>query len=124
MDIQIKRAYEPAAADDGQRILVDRLWPRGISKEHAHLDLWAKEISPSTELREAFHHDPGRLADFVRAYHAELDANPSAVAQLTALARKGRLTLIYGAKDEVDNNAAVLRDYLLAHHHRAAPPTP
>ncbi len=115
MDIRIKRAYTAPAADDGQRILVDRLWPRGISKENAHLDLWLKDISPSTELRQTFHHDPNRFDEFVEAYRAELAANPQAVAQLRALAARGRVTLIYGAKDEVDNNAVVLRDYLLAH---------
>lgn len=114
MDIQIKRAYEAPATDDGQRVLVDRLWPRGVSREHAHLELWLKEIAPTTELRERFHHDPDHFREFVRAYHAELAANPQAVAQVRELARHGRVTLIYGARDEIQNNAAVLRDYLLA----------
>lgn len=115
MDIQIKRAYEAAAASDGKRVLVDRLWPRGVSKLEAQLSLWAKEVSPSNALRETFHHDPSRFADFVRAYHAELAANPQALAPLRELAHHGRLTLVYASRDPAHNNAVVLRDFLLAH---------
>lgn len=114
MQIQVKRVYEPAAAADGQRVLVDRLWPRGISHERLAGE-WLKEVAPSTELREWFDHRPERWAGFVTRYRAELEANPAPVEQLRALARQGPLTLVYGARDEQRNEAAVLRDYLLGH---------
>lgn len=108
----IKRIYEPAAASDGFRVLVDRLWPRGISKQKADLGLWLKEIAPSTDLRTWWDHDPARLDEFATRYRAELDQNP-AVAELTAvLEAHPVVTLLYGARDPVLNQAAVLRDYL------------
>lgn len=110
--IRCKRAYEPAAAEDGQRVLVDRLWPRGIRKEALHLERWAKEASPSNELRQRFHHDPGLFEAFRTAYHAELNAHPEHWMGLLDLARKGTLTLLYGAKDEEHNNARVLAEFL------------
>lgn len=110
--VTIKRIYEPAASDDGARVLVDRVWPRGISKEKAALTLWLKEIAPSTGLRKWFGHDPARWAEFRRRYHAELDDNPEPVAQLKRLIRSGRVTLLFGAKDAQHNQAQALAEYL------------
>jgi uncharacterized protein YeaO (DUF488 family) len=112
MQIAIKRAYEPPAATDGFRILVDRLWPRGLSKESAHIDLWLKEISPSTELRRWFAHDPAKWAEFQRRYRAELKEKEQLLATIKSYARKTRVTLVYGAKDEQHNDAVVLLDQL------------
>ena len=111
-NIRLKRAYE-APSRDGPRILVDRLWPRGISKQKAALDQWMKEIAPSTELREWFGHDPARWAEFQKRYAAELRANRTSLAELRAIARRGKLTLIYAAQDEQHNHAVVLRHVLL-----------
>ena len=108
----LKRAYEAASTDDGQRVLVDRLWPRGVSKEKAAIDLWLKEIAPSTALRQWFGHDPKRWDEFRQRYRAELDANSEAVQQLRDVIRKGRTTLVYGARDEAHNDAVVLADYI------------
>lgn len=110
--IVLKRAYEPAAPEDGQRVLVDRLWPRGVSKERAAIDLWLKEIAPSTALRQWFGHEPDRWEEFQRRYHAELDANAEVVGQLRDVIRTGKTTLVYGAKDEAHNDAVVLAAYL------------
>jgi uncharacterized protein YeaO (DUF488 family) len=112
-NVRLKRAYEPPAADDGTRILVDRLWPRGVSKEHAALDQWMKDISPSTELRQWFGHDPARWVEFRRRYAEELHQNGELLSQLRSLARRGPVTLVYSAHDEVHNDAIVLRDLLL-----------
>lgn len=113
-DIQIKRVYEPASPEDGWRVLVDRLWPRGMTKQRAQADLWLKEAAPSTELRLWFGHDPAKWDEFMRRYHAELEAQPEAVAALLAAAARGRLTLLYSARDETRNQAVALREYLLA----------
>ena len=110
--VVLKRAYEPAAPDDGQRVLVDRLWPRGVSKEKAAIDLWLKEIAPSTALRQWFGHDPARWEEFQSRYRAELDANGEVVGQLRDVIRAGKTTLVYGARDEVHNDAVVLAAYL------------
>lgn len=112
MDIRVKRAYEKPAKSDGVRVLVDRLWPRGIRKDEAGLDAWMKEIAPSNELRKWFNHDPGRWEEFEARYHRELEEHADLVGRLAALARKGRLTLVYGARDEERNNAAALKTYL------------
>ena len=112
-NVRLKRAYEPKDAEDGTRILVDRLWPRGVSKEDAALDQWMKEISPSTELRKWFGHDPDRWEEFCRRYSAELHQNAALLGQLRSLARQGPLTLVYSAHDEVHNDAVVLRNVLL-----------
>ena len=112
-NVRLKRAYEPADAADGVRILVDRLWPRGVSKADARIDEWIRDVAPSTELRTWFGHDPARWAEFQRRYRAEIRANPDRLAQLRALARKGTMTLVYAARDEVHNDAVVLRDVLL-----------
>jgi uncharacterized protein YeaO (DUF488 family) len=110
--VLLKRAYEPAAPEDGQRVLVDRLWPRGVSKEKAAIDLWLKEIAPSTALRQWFNHDPALWEEFQRRYRAELDANGEVVGQLKDVIRAGKTTLVYGAKDEAHNDAVVLAEYL------------
>lgn len=111
-DIRLKRVYEPAAPEDGARVLVDRLWPRGLSAEKVQAALWLKEIAPSNELRKAYHHDPARWDEFKARYFAELDANPAPVQQLLALAAPGRLTLLFAARDVQHNQAVALRDYL------------
>ena len=111
--IRLKRAYEPPAESDGARVLVDRLWPRGVSKADAKLDLWLKEIAPSTELRKWFGHDPARWSEFQRRYADELKQRPDEIAELQRLAERGPVTLIYSAHDERHNDAVVLRDFLL-----------
>ena len=110
--IRIKRVYEPAEPEDGYRILVDRLWPRGIGKKEVRLDSWYRGVAPSRQLREWFNHDPARWTEFRRNYFAELDNNLAAWSSLTDLARNGNVTLLYGAKDQKHNNAEALRDYL------------
>ena len=110
--IAIKRAYESPGDDDGRRVLVDRLWPRGVAKHDARLTLWLKEVAPSSTLRRWFGHDPARWAEFVRRYRAELERNGEAVARLRGMAAAGKLTLIYGARDPVHNQAAALKGYL------------
>lgn len=111
--IQVKRIYEPATKSDGFRMLVDRLWPRGILKSNVILDLWLPEIGPSTTLRTWFRHDSDRWSEFQRRYHAELKKNIELVAELKGHAKKGTLTLLYSAKDEVHNQAIALRSFLL-----------
>lgn len=116
MDIVIKRVYEAPEAADGARVLVDRLWPRGISKERARLDEWLKDAAPSTALRTWFGHRMENFGEFSRLYRAELETDPvkqEAVRHLLALAQGGRLTLLYGAKSDTVNHAAVLREHLL-----------
>ncbi|TPI46371.1 DUF488 domain-containing protein [Mesorhizobium sp. B3-1-7] len=113
-DIAVKRVYEPPAKADGQRVLVDRIWPRGVSKKDAELTLWLKEIAPSDALRKWFGHEPERWAEFQKRYRAELDANGDAVAELRALLGRGKVTLLYGAHDEAHNNAVALAGYLEA----------
>jgi uncharacterized protein YeaO (DUF488 family) len=112
-DIRIKRIYETAAAADGLRLLVDRLWPRGISKARARLDGWPKQLAPSSALRAWFHHAPGRWAEFERRYRSELRPQAAALAQLRAQAGRQRVTLLYGARDARLNHAQVLRVVLL-----------
>jgi uncharacterized protein YeaO (DUF488 family) len=112
-NIRLKRAYEPVEAADGTRVLVDRLWPRGVSKPDAALDQWMKDIAPSTELRKWFGHDPIRWEEFCRRYREELHQNSELLGQLRSLARNGPITLVYSAHDEVHNDAIVLRDVLL-----------
>ncbi|MCC7350356.1 MAG: DUF488 domain-containing protein [Phycisphaerales bacterium] len=110
--IQLKRAYDQPASSDGQRILVERLWPRGVTKEKAALDLWLKEIAPSPGLRKWFGHDPARWDQFQHKYRQELKSHPDEVELLRRKARQGRVTLIYAAKDEQRNGALVLKEYL------------
>ncbi len=111
--VRLKRVYAPASADDGARVLVDRLWPRGVSKARAALRSWCKDVAPSTELREWFGHDPARWEGFCERYRAELKHNPEAVEALRTLARQGPVTLLFAARDETHNEAVVLRDVLL-----------
>lgn len=116
MSMAIKRVYEPALESDGRRVLVDRLWPRGISRENAQLDEWLKDAAPSPELRVWFGHKAENFERFSQLYRAELDNDPvkqSAVRQLLNMGMDDRVTLVYGAKSETNNHAAVLRDYLL-----------
>jgi uncharacterized protein YeaO (DUF488 family) len=111
--IRLKRAYEPPTAGDGTRILVDRLWPRGVKKAEAAIDMWAKDIAPSTELRQWFGHETDRWDEFRRRYVAELARKTGLINELRALARKGPITLVFGAHDETHNDAVVLRTVLL-----------
>lgn len=113
MDIQIKRIYEDAAKSDGFRILVDRIWPRGISKEDAQLDTWMQEIAPSTELRKWFDHKKERFPEFSEKYELELTQNSVLIKELRRTANEKRITLLYGAKDQKYNQAAVLKKFLL-----------
>ncbi len=110
----IKRVYAPATADDGLRVLVDRLWPRGIAKEKARIDLWLKDIAPSETLRRRFHGDPGKWREFVAAYDGELRREPAntAVASLREHLRSQPVTLLYAARDETHNNAVALKEWL------------
>jgi len=110
--IQIKRAYEPASETDGARILVERLWPRGIKKEALSLDTWVKEVAPSTELRKWFQHDPAKWREFRKRYSRELEENPEPWQQLLNRARRGRLTMVYSSYDEEHNNAVALKEFL------------
>ncbi|MCP3176211.1 DUF488 family protein [Desulfuromonas sp. KJ2020] len=113
MSVYLKRAYEPLQAQDGYRVLVDGLWPRGLSKDALQVQEWLKEIAPSRELRRWFGHDPDRWEEFRRRYFEELEAKGEALTELQERARQGTLTLVYAARDEEHNNAVALRDYLL-----------
>jgi uncharacterized protein YeaO (DUF488 family) len=110
--IQLKRVYEEPSEEDGQRVLVDRVWPRGIKKEKAALDLWLKEIAPSTALRKWFGHDPEKWSEFQRRYRAELDKMTDTLEPLKEAIRKGKVTLVYAAHDTEHNNAVALKAYL------------
>ena len=112
-NVRLKRAYERPSPRDGKRVLVDRLWPRGVRKEAAALDAWAKELAPSAALREWFGHDPRRWPEFQRRYAQELRGHPRPLAELRSLARRGPITLVYSAHDEAHNDAVVLRRVLL-----------
>ena len=112
MNISIKRVYEPPEKEDGVRILVDRLWPRGLTKEKASVDIWLKEIAPSTDLRKWFAHDHDKWTEFKTRYRAELKENNKQVALLKEEIKKGKVTLLYGAKDEECNEAVVLQEFL------------
>jgi uncharacterized protein YeaO (DUF488 family) len=112
MTIRVKRAYSPPNRNDGCRVLVDRLWPRGVGKEAARIDEWYKEIAPSAELRKWYGHAPERWPEFRRRYFAELSEKEERVAELLEKARSGALTLVFGAKDEEHNNAVALKEYL------------
>lgn len=112
--IHLARVYDRDATGSGARLLVDRLWPRGLSKDKLHLDEWIREAGPTTGLRKWFGHDPEKFAEFRKRFENELDANPEVVARLLAWCRKGPVTLLFAAHDEDHNNAVVLRDYLAA----------
>jgi uncharacterized protein YeaO (DUF488 family) len=112
MDVRLKRAYEPAASSDGYRVLIDRLWPRGVKREEAQLDEWARELAPSAELRRWFGHDPEKFVEFRRRYTDELAAQEQKLRQLRRRARERTLTLVYGARDTEHNDAVVLAEIL------------
>jgi uncharacterized protein YeaO (DUF488 family) len=112
MDVRMKRAYDEASPSDGYRVLVDRLWPRGVSKARARLDEWEKELAPSAELRTWFDHDPARFPEFRRRYVAELQHQRPRLAELRRRARTGTLTLVYAARDAEHNDAVVLADVI------------
>jgi uncharacterized protein YeaO (DUF488 family) len=112
LDLRLKRVYDPPEKEDGARVLVDRLWPRGLRKEKAALALWLKDVAPSAELRQWFGHDPVRFAEFSRRYRLELEANEAVLGRIDDLLKRGRVTLVYGAHDTVHNQAQVLLDYL------------
>ncbi|MEA3276841.1 MAG: DUF488 family protein [Pseudomonadota bacterium] len=119
MEIRTRRIYDPPTAQDGTRILVDGLWPRGISKQQARLDGWWRELAPGKELRQWFAHDPSRWEGFKERYFAELDAKHEALSALAETSRGGWLTLLFAARDPVHNNALALRKYLLRASKRA-----
>jgi uncharacterized protein YeaO (DUF488 family) len=110
--IDLKRIYEAPSAADGYRVLVDRVWPRGMTKEKADIDLWAKDVAPSTDLRKWFGHDPARWNEFQKKYREELEGNKPALKDLIAKAKGGQLTLLYGARDEKHNQAVVLHEFM------------
>jgi uncharacterized protein YeaO (DUF488 family) len=112
VDVRVKRAYEPPAASDGYRVLIDRIWPRGVTREEAHLDEWARELPPSNELRKWFGHDPDRFQEFRRRYSGELAERDGKLRELRRRARAGTLTLVYGARDTEHNDAVVLAEIL------------
>lgn len=112
MVVKIKRVYEVPDESDGKRILVDRLWPRGLTKEKAHVDLWLKDIAPTTTLRKWFNHDPEKWEEFKKRYFDELKNNEEPVSLLKNEIKKGSVTLIYGAKDEIHNEALVLKNMI------------
>ena len=112
MDIRLKRAYEPAVKDDGVRLLVERLWPRGLTKEKAAIDEWFKDISPSPALRKWYSHDPAKWKEFRRKYLHELRNSPEEVQRLRSRVKEAPVTFIYAAKDEQRNSAVVLKEYL------------
>lgn len=112
IDLRVKRAYEPAAPADGHRVLVDRVWPRGVSRERARIDEWARELAPSGELRRWFGHDPERFDEFRTRYRRQLSTQERELERLRARAASGRVTLVYGARDERRNNAVVLAELL------------
>ncbi len=112
MAIYTKRIYEHPANDDGYRVLVDQLWPRGLKKEDARIDRWVKEIAPTTELRKWYNHDPEKWTEFRRRYFEELDQHPETVNDLVELARKGKITFLFSSKETKLNNATALKEYI------------
>jgi uncharacterized protein YeaO (DUF488 family) len=112
MAVRVKRAYEAPSKADGYRVLVDGIWPRGVSKAALAADEWRRDLAPSTALRKWFAHDPAKWREFKRRYFRELDRRPDAVGRLAALAKRKRITLLFGAKDEECNNALALKEYL------------
>lgn len=119
-DIRLKRAYEPPAATDGTRVLIDRLWPRGVTKREAAIDQWLRDIAPSTELRRWFGHDADLWNEFQRRYRSEVKHNDEQLQELLRLTDKGTVTLVFGARDEEHNDAVVLKQILIEHSKRKA----
>lgn len=120
--VTLKRAYDPVAATDGKRLLVERLWPRGLSKDRLKLDGWIREVAPTTELRKWFGHDPTKWRQFRIRYFRELDSQPESWQSIVSLARRGTVTLVYSSHDEEHNNAVALREYLRLKTRRRARP--
>ena len=114
MMLKVKRAYDPVSRTDGTRLLVERLWPRGLSRAQLHVDAWIKEVSPSTDLRKWFSHDPEKWSGFRTRYFRELDSHPDAWRPIVSAARRGTVTLVYSSHDEQHNNAVALMDYVRA----------
>ena len=114
MNIRVKRVYEAPAPEDGMRVLVDRLWPRGLAKEKAHIDLWLKDLAPSTELRKWFNHEPEKWAEFKRRYQLELQQQPDALAHGIEAMGTGPVTLLFASKEARFNDAVALREFILA----------
>ncbi len=112
-NVQLKRAYDVPNRLDGKRVLIDRLWPRGVKKRDAKIDEWVKEIAPTAGLRKWFGHDPDRWPEFKRRYEEELEQHQEEIARFREIARKGRLTLVFAARDETHNDAVVLKDVIL-----------
>jgi uncharacterized protein YeaO (DUF488 family) len=117
--IALKRAYDPVSRADGTRFLVERLWPRGLTKAKLHVDAWLKEVAPSTELRQWFGHDPAKWDEFRKRYRRELDSHPDAWTPIVSAARHGPVTLVYSSHDTEHNNAVALQEYLGAKTHRS-----
>ena len=114
MMIALQRAYDSVSRTDGRRFLVERLWPRGVSRTKLHVDAWLKEVGPTTELRRWFNHDPAKWSEFRRRYFRELDSRPEAWQPIVSATRHGRVTLVYSSHDTEHNNAVALRQYLQA----------
>ena len=114
MDIRVKRVYEAPSPEDGMRVLVDRLWPRGLAREKARIDLWLKELAPSTELRKWFNHEPGKWEEFKRRYRQELQQQPAALAQGIEALGPGPVTFLFAAKETRFNDAVALREFIVA----------
>jgi len=112
--VRTKRVYDKPEPSDGRRILIDRLWPRGLAKTVAKIDFWAKAVAPSNELRRWYQHEPAKWREFRRRYFAELDANPAGVAELRSQLGRGTVTVLFGSKETRRNNATALREYLTA----------
>jgi uncharacterized protein YeaO (DUF488 family) len=119
--VKLKRVYDPVSRTDGTRFLVERLWPRGLSKERLHATTWLKEVGPSTELRQWFNHDPLKWTRFRTRYFRELDSQPDAWRPLVTAAKRGMVTLLYSSHDEKHNNAIALQEYLRAKARTASP---
>jgi uncharacterized protein YeaO (DUF488 family) len=115
--LKIKRVYDPPSKDDGKRILIDRLWPRGLRKKDAQIDDWIKEISPSNELRKWYGHDPAKWGEFKKRYFSELHGQPERIEEIVNASRKGTVTLLFGSKEERINNAEALKEYIEARTH-------
>ncbi len=111
-NIHLKRVYDEPSPDDGLRVLVERLWPRGLSKERAKVDVWLKAIAPTTELRNRFHHDPEKWVEFCEKYQSEMEKNLVVVEELERLIAEGNVTLVYAARDQAHNGALALKDFL------------
>ena len=116
--IRLKRVYDPANNDDGVRLLVERLWPRGVKKTDLRLDAWLKDVAPSTELRRWFSHDPAKWTEFQQRYFAELDAQPETVEPILKASSQGHVTLLFSSHDAAHNNAVALETYIAAHRGR------